>query len=346
GTPFSQAVQHAADGIVTLESADDDLRYRALVSQLRDGYVVVTAAPLGEAEDAIRQVLWWVLIAGLGALALAALGSSLMIRRGLAPIDRIIDTASASGAGDLSQRVAATDQRTELGRLGSALNDMLGQIERSADARAASEERLRRFVADAAHELRTPLTSLRGYAELYRQGALTDDEAIRRGMGRIEAEDLEDDIFRDPGSNTQEAIFGLKKDLLFLRRVVAPERDVLYVLVRRDAPIFTKREIVYFQDVYDHLLRITDAIDVYRDLLASALDASLSMSSYHLNVTVKRMTSSSIILMSMALISGIYGMNFVNMPELNWYWGYAFALGLMVVVGGSLALFFKRIDWL
>lgn len=160
------------------------------------------------------------------------------------------------------------------------------------------------------------------------------------------AEDLEDDIFRYPGSNTQEAIFGLKKDLLFLRRVVAPERDVLNVLVRRDAPIFTKREIVYFQDVYDHLLRITDAIDIYRDLLASALDASLSMSSYHLNVTVKRMTSSSIILMSMALISGIYGMNFVNMPELNWYWGYAFALGLMVVVGGSLALFFKRIDWL
>ena len=160
------------------------------------------------------------------------------------------------------------------------------------------------------------------------------------------AEDLEDEIFRTPGSNTQEEIFDLKKDLLALRRVVGPERDVLNVLVRRDAPLFTKQEIVYFQDVYDHLLRIADAVDLYRDLLTSALDASMSMTSYHLNVTVKRMTSSSIILMSMALISGIYGMNFAHMPELDWAWGYGWALGLMVAVGGGLAIFFKRIDWL
>ncbi|MBA3416426.1 MAG: magnesium/cobalt transporter CorA [Chloroflexia bacterium] len=159
-------------------------------------------------------------------------------------------------------------------------------------------------------------------------------------------EDLEDDIFGGHALDTQREIFRLKKDLLAVRRVVAPERDVMNVLVRRDAPLFTEKEATYFRDVYDHLLRITDIIDTYREVLSGALDANLSMTSYRLNATVKRMTSSSIILMSMALVSGIYGMNFVNMPELGWGLGYLWALVLMAVIGGSLFAFFRRIDWL
>ena len=159
-------------------------------------------------------------------------------------------------------------------------------------------------------------------------------------------EDLEDEIFGGHELQTQQEIFRLKKDLLAVRRVVAPERDVMNVLVRRDAPLFARKEIAYFQDVYDHLLRITDSVDTYREILASALDANLSMTSYRLSTVVKRMTSSSIILMSMALIAGIYGMNFVSMPELGWGYGYAWALGLMAAIGGGLALFFRRIDWL
>ena len=111
-----------------------------------------------------------------------------MIRHGLRPVDRMVDTAAAIAAGDLSRRVPDADPDTELGRLGSALNEMLGQIEAGIQEREASEERLRRFVADAAHELRTPLTSLRGYAELYRQGALPTPEAVANAMGRIESE--------------------------------------------------------------------------------------------------------------------------------------------------------------
>jgi magnesium transporter len=159
-------------------------------------------------------------------------------------------------------------------------------------------------------------------------------------------DDLEMEIFSGDASETHEELFSLKKDLLAVRRVVAPERDVMNVLVRRDAPIFSHEEITYLQDVYDHLLRTTDAVDTYRDLLSSALDISVSMASFRLDDTVKRMTSASIILMSMALISGIYGMNFARMPELDWQWGYAFALGLMVAIGGGLAWFFRRIDWL
>ena len=159
-------------------------------------------------------------------------------------------------------------------------------------------------------------------------------------------EDLEDQIFSGNEVETQQEIFRLKKDLLAIRRVVAPERDVMNVLVRRDVPLFSRMEVTYFQDVYDHLLRITDMVDTYREILTGALDANLSMTSYRLNSTVKRMTSSSIILMSMALISGIYGMNFAVMPELNWQLGYAWALGLMAGVGSGLFMFFRRIDWL
>jgi magnesium transporter len=160
------------------------------------------------------------------------------------------------------------------------------------------------------------------------------------------AENLEDQIFAPGSGGVQADIFALKKDLLAMRRVVGPERDVMNVLVRRDAPLFSKKEITYFQDVYDHLLRITDAIDLYRDLLSSALDASVSMTSFKLNDTVRRLTSGSIILMSMALVSGIYGMNFAHMPELDWRFGYPLALALMAAIGGGIAWFFHRIDWL
>ncbi len=184
---------------------------------------------------------------------------------------------------------------------------------------------------DHVHEHGKPTVGLLVYAVL---DAVVDgyfpviDELAER------IEDLEDDIFR------------LKKDLLAVRRVVAPERDVMNVLVRRDAPLFSKREATYFQDVYDHLLRITDTVDTYREILTGALDANLSMTSYRLNATVKRMTSSSIILMSMGLVAGIYGMNFVNIPELDWGLGYVWALGLMAAIGGGLFMFFRRIDWL
>jgi magnesium transporter len=157
---------------------------------------------------------------------------------------------------------------------------------------------------------------------------------------------LEEAVFGSRDMNAQAQIFALKKDLLVVRRVVAPERDVMNVLVRRDTPLFSTREVVYFQDVYDHVLRVTDAIDVYRDLLSSALDASMSITANRLNQVMKTLTASSIILMSMAVVAGVYGMNFQNIPELQWDLGYQWALGLMAAVGGGLFMIFRRIDWL
>ena len=160
------------------------------------------------------------------------------------------------------------------------------------------------------------------------------------------ADDLEEKIILQGQPTLQAEILQLRRDLLMIRRVAGPERDVMNVLVRRDPPLFGRQEIAYFQDIYDHLLRITDSVDIYRDMLSSVLDANLSMVSYSLNIVVKRLTSSSIILMSITLIAGIYGMNFVHMPELDWRFGYPFAVGLMAVVASVEVAIFRRIGWL
>lgn len=159
-------------------------------------------------------------------------------------------------------------------------------------------------------------------------------------------EDLEEQIFERFDQKAIESIFTLKKDLLALRKVLAPERDVLNVLIRRDLPIFDEHTIVYFQDVYDHVVRITDSIDTYRDLLSSALDSYLSMQSNRLNITVQTLTSFSIMLMSVATITGWYGMNFTMMPELSSKLGYPGVIIAVVIVIAIEFFFFKRRGWL
>lgn len=158
-------------------------------------------------------------------------------------------------------------------------------------------------------------------------------------------EELEDTIFEQFNEAAIQSIFGLKKDLLSMRRIVAPERDVLNVLLRRELPIFRPQDVAYLQDVYDHIVRVTDNIDTYRDLLSSALDSYLSLQSNHLNQIVKVLTIASIILMAASLVTGFYGMNFANMPELRWGIGSLWALSLILVISGGLAVYFKRLGW-
>jgi two-component system OmpR family sensor kinase len=176
--------------ILTLPAVDNSLRYRVLLRPGPGGTTLVTAASLRPVEEAVDRLVRALAVAGAVALAVASLASWWVIRQGLRPVDRMVETAAAIAAGDLSRRVpdADADAETELGRLGGALNEMLGQIEAGIQEREAGQARLRRFVADAAHELRTPLTSLRGYAELYRQGALPTDDAVANAMSRIESE--------------------------------------------------------------------------------------------------------------------------------------------------------------
>src|SRR6266511_1368431 len=175
---------------------------------------------------------------------------------------------------------------------------------------------------------------------------ITDEyfPVIDRLADRVEG--IEEQIFERFSEDALQDVFSLKRDLLSIRRIVAPERDVLNILIRREVPIFDRNAILYLQDVYDHIVRITDSIDTYRDLLSSALDAFLSVQSNRLNQIVKILTIASIVLMSDALVAGIYGMNFDYIPELHWVFGYPWALGLMVVISAGLMLFFRRRKWL
>jgi magnesium transporter len=164
-------------------------------------------------------------------------------------------------------------------------------------------------------------------------------------------EDLEDDLFnskKGDGARSRDHIASmltLKRNLLTLRRIASPERDLLNILTRRDSPIFSEHTRVYFQDIYDHIVRVTDTIDAYRDLLSSAVDANLAVISNDLNKVMRTLTAASIILMTDALIAGIYGMNFDWMPELKWEYGYFYCLGLMLVVSLALYFVFKRKNW-
>jgi len=156
---------------------------------------------------------------------------------------------------------------------------------------------------------------------------------------------IETEIFELNNPESLQRLFDIKKQAMEFRRVLAPERDLLNTLLRWDSPLLDRQTVIYLQDIYDHLLRVLDSIDNYRDLLASVLDAHLSITSNRLNQTMKTLTASSIILMSMTLVAGIYGMNFRHMPELDWQMGYWWALGLMTLIAASLVYVFRRIGW-
>jgi magnesium transporter len=142
------------------------------------------------------------------------------------------------------------------------------------------------------------------------------------------------------------SLFQIKRDLLNLRRVIAPERDALLVLARQEIHLFDRKIAVYFQDVYDHVVRVTDAIDIYQDLLTNALESYLSLVNNNLNTVMKTLTSLTVMLVVPTLIAGIYGMNFDHMPELHWTYGYPFALAMMAASAGGLFLYFRSKRWL
>jgi two-component system OmpR family sensor kinase len=148
----------------------------------------IVALPLADVSDTLRQLLVIELLVTLAVLVGAAAAGLYLVRVGLRPLSEIEDTAEAIAAGDLTQRIRRAEPRTEVGRLGIALNAMLHQIETAFAEKDASESRLRRFLADASHELRTPLTSIRGYAELFRRGANKRPADLAKVMSRIEEE--------------------------------------------------------------------------------------------------------------------------------------------------------------
>lgn len=176
--------------LFTVSSASSsDLHYRVYATKdPEDSGITVVALPLTEVKQTLSRLL---LVEGLviaGVLIALGVTAFFVVRLGLRPLDRMEITAGEIAAGELSRRVSPATSRTEVGRLGLALNAMLDRLEQAFAERQASEERLRQFLADASHELRTPLASIRGYAELFRMGATRDQEGTEMAMRRIEDE--------------------------------------------------------------------------------------------------------------------------------------------------------------
>ncbi|MGE5229125.1 MAG: sensor histidine kinase, partial [Deltaproteobacteria bacterium] len=162
--------------------------FRVLVENAPDlGRVLVVAIPLDETRQTLTRLLTIEVVVSLAVLAALAAAAWWLIKRDLRPLETMAVTADAIAAGDLTRRVQPAEPRTEVGRLGLSLNTMLGRIEEAFAERAATEEKLRRFLADASHELRTPLTSIRGYSEVFER-AKDDPEDLELAMRRIEEE--------------------------------------------------------------------------------------------------------------------------------------------------------------
>jgi magnesium transporter len=160
-------------------------------------------------------------------------------------------------------------------------------------------------------------------------------------------QEVEEEIFSpDMGRESLNKILGLKRDLMHLKRIVFPQREVFNRLSRDELAVIKPSTRLYFRDTYDSLFRMADIADSYRDLLTGFLDIYMSSISNRLNETMKVLTVISTICIPMTVVAGIYGMNFRAMPEIDWRYGYFFALGLMLAIGLAMFLFFKRKNWI
>jgi two-component system OmpR family sensor kinase len=226
----------------TVASVNHRRQWRVMVGQTADGRMFAVGEDLSGVDNAVAQLIFINLLVGLAVLVTLAAVGVWVVRMNLRPLVEMERTAAAIARGDLTQRVPELDPNTELGQLSAALNTMLTQIETAFHARAASEgravnseERMRQFVADASHELRTPLTTIRGFAELYRQGAAPDpgevlrrieDEAARMGL-LVEDLLLLARLDRErPLRHAPVALADLIRDAAAGAHAVAPDREI------------------------------------------------------------------------------------------------------------------------
>ena len=161
-----------------------------------------------------------------------------------------------------------------------------------------------------------------------------------------EIERLEDDILENPQQDTLEQILDLKHSIAMLRRIIAPQREVMNRLSRDDLPQIAPQNRIYFRDIYDHLVRLHDLSESVRDVITGALDTYLSVTSNRLNEIMKALTIVSTIFLPLSFVTGIYGMNFHYLPELNWHYGYFTVWGIFILIVGGMLWYFRRRGWI
>jgi len=291
---FDQAwyESRAADGPFTAASLSSGMRWRVVITGDGQGNYVAVARSLSDVDSAVRRLLWIDASAGGAVLLLLAAAGAAIVRSSLRPLNEIERTAGAIAAGDLAQRVPDPEPgvpvpRSELGRLSRALNAMLAQVESAFEARAASEsaaqdaalaardsesrarrseERMRQFIADASHELRTPLTTIRGFAELIRQGAVAPAEQQVRIVRRIEDEAermgllVEDLLLLARLDEERPLVLApvdlrvLAADTVHAAKVSAPERDIRMTVAPGTGPLVVEGDDARLRQVLGNLV--------------------------------------------------------------------------------------------
>lgn len=168
---------------------------------------------------------------------------------------------------------------------------------------------------------------------------------VLEGIGD-DIEKIEDLIVASPTVRKERTIYRLKRQMLMLRKVIWPVREVLNHLLHIDNPLIAKSTTIYLRDVYDHIVQGIDTLETFRDMLSSLLDMYLSSLSQRLNEIMKTLTIISTIFIPITAIGSIYGMNFVNLPGLHWHYGYLIALVLMLIIASIMIVYFYRKKWI
>ncbi|HEY9807791.1 MAG TPA: magnesium/cobalt transporter CorA [Halomicronema sp.] len=164
-------------------------------------------------------------------------------------------------------------------------------------------------------------------------------------------DELETEVVMNPSRKTLEKIYQIRRELLALRRAIWPQRDAINSLIRDGSQLISPSVRIYMRDCYDHTVQVMDMVETYRELTSGLMDVYLSSVSNRMNEIMKFLTVMSSIFIPLTFIAGVYGMNFntdkspMNMPELNWYWGYPLCLGSMFLIAACLVYFFWRRGW-
>lgn len=157
--------------------------------------------------------------------------------------------------------------------------------------------------------------------------------------------DIESNEGKDSVQSLMDDIFEIRSKLLKLRKTIVPMRDLLYRIINSERIEGVQSHLLYFTDIYDHLLKLSEMIESNREMTADMRDSYMSINSNRMNTIMKTLTVITTIFMPLTFVVGIYGMNFDNMPELHWQWGYFIVLGVLIVGGIGMYAWFKRKGW-
>ncbi len=160
-----------------------------------------------------------------------------------------------------------------------------------------------------------------------------------------EVEELEEKIVTEPGPQTLQTIYQLKREMIFFRKSIWPLREIISSLERRDSVLIQEKTSIFLKDVYDHTIQVIDTVETFRDMVSGMLDVYLSSVSNRMNEVMKVLTVIATIFIPLTFLAGVYGMNFKYMPELDIHWAYPVVWSVMLVIGLIMFIYFKRKRW-